>query len=80
MGGKDESMAEHFTWEDVLPLHHDVSIPVHAGVLVMQAQGVNDLVAEVAHAARVGQIYRLDSPTTADEGRAPGRKFGHQPP
>lgn len=64
-----------WTWEDVLPLHRDESIPVHAGVLVMQAQGVNDLVAEVAHAARVRQIYRLDSSTTANEGRAPGRKF-----
>lgn len=62
--------SERFTWQNVVPLYRNVLIAVFTGVLVMQTQSVNDLVAQIPHATYLGKKHRLASSLTTDEGGA----------
>lgn len=48
-----EQSLSQFTSDDVVPVNGDVAFAVLASVLVMHPQCVDDLVADVAHFARV---------------------------
>lgn len=61
--------AAGFTWNNALPLHSDVLVPVFAGVFVMQAQSVNELMAKVPNTTWLGVIHHLGSSLTANKGR-----------
>ena len=55
------------TLDDVFPDHSDVVVPVAAGLLVVEAQGVEQLVLDgaVVQAATAAQRHRLTTSATA---------------
>ena len=68
------------TPEDVLVVNTNVSVTITAGLLVVEAQGVQKLMLDhlVVHTPSSSQGYNLSSTSTPHIGPAPAHQHDHQ--